>query len=195
VIAPDLSGCVVVTGMPAAGKSTVTGLAARLLPRAARVKGDDVNEMIFSGRVGFMGEPADEALRQVELCKRNLCSLANNFVDFGFTALVDTVVPTRSDLDFLVGLLAPRPVRLVILAPGADVCRQRNATRDPSEWFEFHGYDQLEADMQRDLSEVGWWFDTSALTPAQTAEQLVREAVDRAPLLLTPDEQRRRPRG
>jgi hypothetical protein len=36
--------------------------------------------------------------------------------------------------------------------------------------------------MRRDLGEVGWWFDTSALTPEQTAEQLVREAADRAPL-------------
>ncbi len=181
--------------MPAAGKSTVTGLAARLLPRAARIKGDDVNEMILSGRVWFMGEPADEALRQVELCKRNLCTLASNFIDFGFTVLIDTVVPNRSDLNFLVGLLAPRPVRLVILAPGMDVCQQRNVTRDPTERFEFDGYDQLEVEMRRDLSEVGWWFDTSALTPEETAEQLIREASDRAPLLLTPDECRSRTRG
>jgi hypothetical protein len=38
-----------------------------------------------------MGQPADEAARQDELCNRNMCSLANNFVDFGFTVLMDTV--------------------------------------------------------------------------------------------------------
>jgi predicted kinase len=176
----DLLGCVIVSGMPGAGKSTVTALAARLLPRAAQVKGDDVNRMILSGRVGFMEEPADEALHQDELCNRNMCTLAANFVDFGFTVLMDTVVADRAELDFLLGLLRPRPVRLVTLAPGVEVCRQRNATRDPDEQFEFDGYHRLDREMRRDLGEIGWWFDTSTLTPADTAAQLVREAATRA---------------
>jgi predicted kinase len=176
----ELSGCVIVSGMPGAGKSTVSALAASLLPRAAQVKGDDVNQMILSGGVWFMGEPREEALRQYELCKRNMCALANNFVDFGFTVFMDTVVQDRPMLDLLLAVMSPRPARLVILAPGVEVCKQRNATRHPDEQFAFDGYQQLEADMQRDLGDAGWWFDTSALTPEATAEQLVREAVDRA---------------
>jgi predicted kinase len=171
-----LSGCVVVTGMPGAGKSTVSTLAARLLPRAARVKGDDVNEMILAGRVPFNGEPADEAVRQDDLCNRNMCSLANNFVDFGFTVFMDTVVADRAELDCLLGLLAPRPVRLVVLAPGIAACRRRNATREPSERWEFDGYERLEARMRQDIAEFGWWFDTAALTPGETAARLVDEA-------------------
>jgi predicted kinase len=179
----ELSGCIIVSGMPGAGKSTVTALAAHLLPRAAQVKGDDVNQMIRSGRVWFMGEPKEEALRQDELCNRNMCSLANNFVDFGFTVFMDTVVADRAELNLLLGLLSPRPVRLVTLAPGVEVCESRDASRDPREQFEFDGYHQLEADMWRDLGDLGWWFDTSALTPAETAEQLVLEtAVRAAPL-------------
>jgi chloramphenicol 3-O-phosphotransferase len=176
----ELSGCVIVSGMPAAGKSTVTALASRLLPRAAQVKGDTVNQMILGGRVSFMGTPRDEARRQDELCNRNMCALANNFVDFGFTVLMDTVVADRAELNFLLTLLSPRPVRLVTLAPGVEVCQHRNATRAPEERFEFDGYHRLEADMQRELGEVGWWFDTSALTPTQTAEQLVRDVAERA---------------
>lgn len=178
-----LAGCVIVSGMPGAGKSTVTALAARLLPRAAQVKGDAVNEMVLSGRVGFLGEPADEALRQDELCNRNMATLAANFVDFGFTVLMDTVVADRAELDYLHGLLTPRPVRLVVLAPGIEVCQHRNATRDPDERFEFHGYERLEADMRAQVGRLGWWFDTSTLTPAETAERLVREAGQRAPLI------------
>jgi predicted kinase len=176
----DLTGCVIVSGMPGAGKSTVSGLAASLMPRAAQVKGDDVNLMIRSGAVWFMGEPRDEALRQYELCRRNMCALADNFVDFGFTVFMDTVVQDRAMLDFLLALMSPRPTRLVVLAPGVEVCKQRNATRHPNEQFAFDHYHQLETDMQRELVDVGWWFDTSALTPEQTAEQLVDEAVDRA---------------
>jgi predicted kinase len=179
----ELPGCVIVTGMPGAGKTTVTALAARLLPRAAQVKGDTVSYMVLSGRVGFQDEPADEAVRQGELVNRNLTALANNFIDFGFTVLMDTVVPGRVKLDRLVGLLRPRPVRLVILAPGIEACRYRNSIRDPEERFDFDGYERLEADMRRDLDQLGWWFDTSALTPADTAAQLVAEAPSRAPLL------------
>ncbi len=172
----DLSGCVIVSGMPGAGKSTVSGLAACLMPRAAQVKGDDVNLMIKSGAVWFMGEPRDEARRQYELCKRNMCMLANNFVDYGFTVFIDTVVQDTAMLDFMCALMSPRPVRLVVLAPGIAACKVRNAARPAYEQFEFDGYERLEADMKRDLSDVAWWFDTSALTPQATAEQLVRDA-------------------
>lgn len=180
--AVPLTGCLIVNGMPGAGKSTVSTLVARMLPRAARVKGDDVNEMILSGRVGFAGDPPEEAVRQVELCHRNMCSLAANFVDFGFTVLMDTVVADRVELDFLVGLLAPRPVRLVTLAPGTAVCRQRNAIRELSERWEFADYDRLHADMWHGFGNVGWWFDTSALTAEETAERIVRFAAHVDPL-------------
>ena len=96
---------------------------------------------------------------------------------------MDTVVQDRAMLDLLLALMSPRPVRLVVLAPGIEVCQQRNTARAPVERFEFDGYELLEADMQRDLGDLAWWLDTSALTTEETAEQLVREvAVRAAPL-------------
>lgn len=166
--------------MPGAGKSTVTGLAARLLRKAAQVKGDDMNQMIRSGAVNWMAKPAAEALRQDQLCNRNLCSVANNFIDFGFVVLMDTVLADRAELDFFLALLSPRSVRLVVLAPGIEVCKQRNRTRRPEERFDFDGYERLEADMTREFGEIGWWFDTSQLTPDETATELVAHVGDRA---------------
>lgn len=169
--------------MPGAGKTTITDLAARLLPRAAQVGGDAVNMMIRSGFLWFMGKPTEEALRQDELCNRNMCSLANNFIDFGFTVLMDTVLADRTELDFFIALMSPRPVRLVVLDPGIDVCKHRNAMRNPEEQFEFDGYERLEADMKREFGDVGWWLDTSAISADQTAEQLVAELADRTAVL------------
>lgn len=162
--------------MPGAGKSTVTRLAARLLPRAAQVKADDLNAMILTGRVWALGEPADEAARQQVLCERNLAVLANNFIDTGFMVLIDELVRDRAELDLLLQLTAPRPVALVTLAPRIDVCEHRNATRDPEEYFEFHGYAELEATLRREVGDAGWWFDTSDLGPEETAERIVRDA-------------------
>ena len=174
-----MSGCVIVTGMPGAGKTTITALVAGLLPRAAQVGGDAVNDMIRSGFVWFMGTPTDEALRQDELCNRNLCALANNFSDFGFTVLMDTVLADRSELDFFIALMSPRPVRLLVLDPGIDVCKARNARRDPEEQFEFDDYERLHADMKREFGNVGWWLDTSAMTADQTAELVVADMASR----------------
>ena len=177
------SGCVIVTGMPGAGKTTVTSLATQRLPRAAQVGGDTVNQMIRSGFVWFMGEPSVEALRQDELCNRNMCCLANNFVDFGFTVLLDTVLADRAELDFFIALMSPRQLRVVVLDPGIESCRQRNAMRRPQEQFDFDGYEQLAADMRREFGDIGWWLDTSQMTPDETADLIVAGVPARASVL------------
>jgi predicted kinase len=124
-----LGGCVLVTGSPGAGKATVTSLATRLMSRAARVGGDDVNAMIGDGFVWFMGKPIEEALRHDALCNRNMCSLASNLFDFGFTVLMDTVLADRSELDLFIALFSPRPVRLLVLDPGIEVCKTAAVSR------------------------------------------------------------------
>ena len=169
-----------VTGMPGAGKSTVTRLVAQRLERSARLDGDELNRMIVSGFVWALGEPADEAARQVELLHRNLCALANNFSDAGFTPLIDAMVPSREKLDLFLDLLTTQRVLFVVLAPGIDACQYRNTIRDPRERFDFDGYETLDADMKREFGDVGWWFDTAALTPEETADRIIREARHRA---------------
>lgn len=68
--------CLLITGAPGAGKSTVSGLVAGALSRSALIDAYFVSRLVASGYVWPLGEPADEAARQVRLLNTNLCSLA-----------------------------------------------------------------------------------------------------------------------
>ncbi len=172
----DSGSCLIITGAPGAGKSTVSRLVAERLARSALLDGDQINRLIVKGRVWPLGEPAEEAARQVRLCNANLCALAGSFADAGFTPVVDSVLPDREQLDFCLDALSPRDVLLVVLTPSIEVCRYRNTIRDPSEQFFFDDYEALTAGMRQGFGDVGWWFDTSQLSPDETATQIIVRA-------------------
>lgn len=170
--------CLLVTGAPGAGKSTVSRLVAEALTRSAMLRGDFVRGLVVGGHVWALGEPADEAARQTRLCNDNLVSLARNLVAAGFTPVIDWVVPDRAQLDVFVDGLGDLGLRLLVLDPGGPVCRARNEERVPEEQFLFEGHEALTATMRAGFGELGWWFDTSALTPEDTAARVVDHAYD-----------------
>ena len=128
--------------------------------------------------VWALGEPAEEADRQTRLCNDNVVGLAAGFADAGFTPVIDWVVPDRAQLDLYVEGLGERHLALVVLDPGGAVCHRRNELRDPEEQFFFGGHEALVASMRDAFGELGWWFDTSALTPEESAEQVLAHAYD-----------------
>ena len=172
--------CLLITGAPGAGKSTVSRLVAQKLSRSALLDAHVVSTMVVSGYVWPLGKPADEAARQVHLLNTNLCALAGNFADAGFTPVIDLVLPNREHLDAFRRALTSRRLLLVVLDPGSDTCRYRNQIRAPEEQFFFHGYEELRASMREGFGNLGWWFDTSNLTAEQAVEQILREAGRRA---------------
>jgi adenylylsulfate kinase-like enzyme len=168
--------CLIITGAPAAGKSTVSYLVAKRLARSARLNGDFVHELIVSGFVWGLGEPPEEAAHQARLTRKNRCALAANFADAGFTPVIDTLIPDREELDYFLESLRPRRVLLIVLTPTIDVHHDRNSGREPDEQFFFDDYETLTTDMRAGFGTVGWWLDTSALTPHETAMRIIANA-------------------
>lgn len=76
----------VLTGPPAAGKSTLARLLAQGRPRAACIEADDVRQLIVGGNAApWRGA---EGARQWRLSVANCCSLARNFTDSGFDVAI-----------------------------------------------------------------------------------------------------------
>ncbi|MYT34058.1 MULTISPECIES: AAA family ATPase [unclassified Streptomyces] len=174
-------GCLIVSGMPGAGKSTVSPLVAAHHERAAHINGDFLSYMVVQGRVGFLGRPAAESRRQLLLCARNMCTLANNFAEQDIFPVVEYAIADRELLDFMAELLLPRPVMFVVLAPPPEVCRQRNAARPARERVDYDIAPFYRA-MHEELNGVGWWLDSSGQTPEETAAAIAAEARHRAVL-------------
>ena len=85
---------VVVTGIMAAGKSTIAHFLAQSFARGVHVEADKLHHMIVSGAV-WMKEPAEpsgEAAQQLRLRIKNMCLLGRSFLQVGFIVILDDII-------------------------------------------------------------------------------------------------------
>lgn len=164
-----------VTGPPAAGKSTVTRMLAETLNRSALLDGDFVARLVVNGYVWPLGEPADEAARQVALCNQNLCDLARNIATAGITPVIDWIVPDREQFDVFTSALGGLGLCTVVLAPDPAVCVERNLQRDERERFDFDDHAGLLARMGDAFGDDALWVDSTHLSAEETVDRIMGE--------------------
>nr|WP_205857533.1 AAA family ATPase [Phytoactinopolyspora endophytica] len=166
----SVDGVVLVTGIMASGKSTVAEALARRLPRAAHVRGDTFRRMIVSGGVPPL--PGDsEGADQLRLRYRISASVADQYVESGFTAIVQDIV-IGPELAEYVKLVRARPLRVVVLAPRPEVVAGREATRAKTGYVDWT-VEELDAELRQATARLGLWLDTSEQTPEQTVDEIV----------------------
>ena len=163
-----------ITGIPGAGKTTVSALLARRFPRAAHIEADRLQRLIVSGARWPDQEPHAEAMGQLELRARNAAVLAGNFAGDGFVAVVDDVIVARSRLDIYAGRLAGWSLHLVVLAPALEVALARDAGRPHKRVGRRWAY--LDEHQRTELADLGLWIDTGRLTPAETVDAILSPA-------------------
>jgi cytidylate kinase len=166
----------VVTGVMAAGKSTVAELLAQRFSRGVHVRGDVFRKMIVRGRDPITPELGDEALRQLDLRQRLAADVANDYWRDDFTVVVQDIY-AGSALNNVVGRLEISPLYVVVLHPRPDVVAAREAQREKSgygAWDVAAFCESFEAQTPR----IGLWLDTSELTPDETVDEIMRRRLD-----------------
>jgi chloramphenicol 3-O-phosphotransferase len=167
---------IVITGIQAAGKSTVARLLAQRFERGVHIEADLLYQMIVSGRV-LPEEPGvmpPEAERQLRLRLRNACLLACSFYEAGFSVVIDEIIIGKR-YDHLKEDLAGLPFELVVLAPPPDVVwKERDAARGKrtllgEEWATY-----LDGELRRTMAGKGIWVDNSDRTPEETVDEIAR---------------------
>lgn len=173
---PEQPLVILVVGVPGAGKSTVARALARRLDRAACIEGDLVqHHFTVTGLVGPGESPADESQRQMQLRWRNCADLARNFWQAGFTVVVEHAVSRREWVDRFLQDVGPAPVSLVVLAPSLEVTLKRDQHREEKQVA--HLFAHMDAELRDELSDLGWWLDTSALTVEETVDRMLATGI------------------
>ncbi|MFF1721082.1 AAA family ATPase [Streptomyces sviceus] len=167
-----MRGVVLITGVMAAGKSTVAQALAERLPRAAHVRGDVFRRMIVSGREDYTPGASGEAVAQLRLRHRLSAATADAYAGAGFTAVVQDVV-LGEDLTAYVGLVRTRPLYVVVLAPDAGTVAARETARTKNGYGPAWTVAALDEALRESTPPIGLWLDTSAQTPAQTVEAIL----------------------
>ena len=166
----------VITGVMAAGKSTVGELLAQQFDRGVHLRGDVFRKMIVTGRDPIAPSLGDEALRQLDLRQRLAASAANDYWRDDFTVILQDIYAGPA-LANVIGRLEISPLYVVVLAPRPDVVAAREAQREKSGYGEWD-VEQFCCEFANETSHVGLWLDTSDQTPEQTVEEILHRRYD-----------------
>lgn len=167
-----LNGAVLITGISAAGKSTVAQALAERLPRAAHVRGDTFRRMVVSGRAEMTPEGGDEAMDQLRLRYRIAATVADLYFQAGFTPIVQDVV-LGPELERFVTAIRARPLHVVVLAPDPVTVERRERARVKDGYGGGWTVAQLDEALRGGTPRMGLWLDTSRQTSAETVDEIL----------------------
>jgi len=165
----------VISGVSAAGKSTVARLLAERFDRGVCVSGDVIRAMMVSGRADMLPDAEAEALRQLTLRYAGALSVADVFINGGFDVVVEDVIIGPILQDFLA--LVPVPeFHLVFLDPDASAIERRERDRGalaygPGRW----SVGGLQALLREQTDRIGLWLDTTGHSAEQTVDVILSD--------------------
>jgi predicted kinase len=168
----DIPQVIVVTGVMAAGKSTVSQLLAERFTRAVHLRGDEFRRVVVRGRADMSPHGDPEAERQLALRHTITARTANLYGEAGFTVVVQDLFVGASLAPFL-QQLDTRPLSLVMLAPDVSVVMQRESERVKVGYGDLWSIRDFDHKVRTETPHIGLWLDSSQQTPDETVDEIV----------------------
>ncbi|WP_437731903.1 AAA family ATPase [Sorangium sp. So ce1335] len=169
---PESPSIFLITGLMAAGKSTVAQALAERLPRSVHLRGDVFRRMIVSGRAEMGFELSEEAERQLRLRYRIAAAAADLYFQAGFTVVHQDIVLGQG-LAEVAQHYAGRPLHVVVLCPDPAVVAAREAGRAKSGYGDTAAVVDFDRVLRAETPRLGLWLDTSDLTVGETVDRIL----------------------
>jgi predicted kinase len=160
---------ILITGIMAAGKSTIAQLVAERIPKSVHLRGDVFRKMIVRGRAEMGLVLSEEALAQLRLRYRAAAAVAGLYLDGGFSVVYQDIV-IGGGLTEVLRLHAGRPVHVVVLCPSSEAVAGREQARSKKGYgspLAVAGFDRI---LRTETPRLGLWVDSSKLTEGETVD-------------------------
>ena len=163
-----------ITGIQAAGKSTVAQVLAERLSRSVHVRGDLFRRMVINGWADMTPGATEEAVRQLQLRHRLTAMVSDAYFQAGFTVIAQDII-LGAHLAEMTAMIRSRPLLVVVLAPSVATIAAREEARGKTAYSAW-AIEQLDDVLRRQTPRLGLWLDTSGQTAAESADEILTRA-------------------
>jgi predicted kinase len=172
LVSSDSPPLFLITGVMAAGKSTVAQALAERLPRSVHLRGDLFRRMIVRGQAAMGFALSPEAQAQWQLRYRLAALVAGEYLAAGFAVVAQDIIIGQELRDVL-AFYAHLPLHLVVLCPSVATVAAREAARPKTGYGDPAWIAQFDQVLREETPRLGLWIDSSTLTVEETVEQIL----------------------
>jgi predicted kinase len=161
-----------ITGLMAAGKSTVAQRLAERLPKSVHLRGDVFRRMIVNGQAEMGFELAPEAVAQLKLRYRIAATAAELYLAAGFSVIYQDII-LGNDLAEVAAFFEGQPLYIVVLCPNPAAVATREANRSKTGYGDLAWIEPFDQVLRTQTPRLGFWLDSSNLTVEETVDQIM----------------------